>query len=237
MLASWLVIAAAAQEPAFDVASITPSQTARWGGEGSGREHIVWTPAGVTIENASLAMMVEWAWQVKPYQVSGPGWTFEERYNLRAKCGAPATLERLRLMLRTLLAERFRLALGHGSKEVAGFELLPDRGGPKLAAAKSEEEGGVRVENGRFVLRGATTAELAAWLSELAVIDRPVLDRTGMAGRFDGSLPAIPYPAPEGVDPGWIFTAIRQELGLMLRPSKSAVEVLTIERAERPSGN
>jgi uncharacterized protein (TIGR03435 family) len=68
-------------------------------------------------------------------------------------------------------------------------------------------------------------------------VDRPVLDKTGIAGAFDFTLPAIPYPAPDGVDPAWIFAAIREQLGLVLKPAKGAVEVLVIDRAERPSPN
>jgi hypothetical protein len=81
LLAGWLGLgchrapaqtAPAAPPAAFDVASITPSQMARRGGEGSERERISWTPTGVTLENASLAASIQWAYKVKFYQTSGP---------------------------------------------------------------------------------------------------------------------------------------------------------------------
>ncbi len=237
LLAAWVVLAChpAPAQTTFDVVSITPSPTARRGGEGSGREHISWTPTSVTLENASLTMLIEWAYDVKSYQVSGPGWTSEERYDVRAKNQNPAAIEELRRMLRTLLANRFRLTLHSEPKSMPVFELMAAPDGPKLQPAKADESTAVRIANSRFVLEATSMAQFAAWLSGLAVIDRPVLDRTGVAGAFDFSLPAIPYPAPEGVDPGWIFPMLREQLGLVLKPARQPIEVLIIDHADRPS--
>jgi len=223
--------------PAFDVASITPSATARRGGEGRGREHISWNPKGVTLDNASLTNAIEWAYQVKFYQVSAPAWASGDRYEILARCQNPASLERLRGMLQALLAGRFGLALHREAKVMAVYELRPDRGGPRLAPARAGEDTDLRVVNRRFILQAMSMGEFAGWLSDLAVVDRPVLDRTGVAGAYDFTLPAIPYPAPEGVDPAWIFTALRSELGLALRPAKAPVEILVVDRAEKPSPN
>ncbi|MGO9255160.1 MAG: TIGR03435 family protein [Bryobacteraceae bacterium] len=247
LLAGWLGLSchrapaqtapAAPPTAAFDVASIAPSQTARRGGEGSGRERISWTPTGVTLENASLAASIQWAYQVKFYQTSGPAWANGQRYDIRAKNQNPANVERLRLMLRTLLADRFRLALHREAQVMPVYELLADRNRLKLQAAKADEGTDMRVANGKFVFQHVSMAELAERLSELAAVDRPVLDKTGIAGAFDFTLPAIPYPAPDGVDPAWIFGAIREQLGLVLKPAKGAVEMLVIDHAERPSPN
>jgi hypothetical protein len=207
LLAVWLVLSCqhAPAQTGFDVVSITPSPTARRGGEGSGRERISWTPTSVTLENASLTVLIEWAYEVKFYQVSGPG--------------------------------RFRLALHGEPKSMPVFELMAAPSGPKLQAAKVDASNAVRIANSRFVLEATSMAQFATWLSNLAVIDRPVLDRTGIAGAFDFSLPAIPYPAPEGVDPGWIFPALREQLGLVLKPARQAIQVLIIDQASRPSAN
>ena len=223
--------------PAFDVASITPSQMARRGGEGSGREHISWTPKSLTLENASLTAAIQWAYEVKFYQTSGPAWASGDRWDVAARNQNPASPERLRLMLRQLLASRFRLGLHREAKLLSVFELRPDHGGPKFQAAKAGETTDLRVVNGQFVLQGMPVAAFAEWLSELAVVARPVLDRTGIHGTFDFTLPAIRYPAPEGVDPDWIFTALREQLGLALKPAKAPVEVLVIDHADRPSPN
>ncbi len=245
LLASWLglggcpVLAQTAppEPPAFDVASIAPSQMARRGGEGSGREHISWTPKSLTLENASLTAAIQWAYEVKFYQTSGPAWASGDRWDIAARNQNPAGPQRLRLMLRQLLASRFRLALHREAKLMSVFELRPDRSRPKLQAAKADETTDLRVVNGQFVLQDMSMAAFAEWLSELAVVDRPVLDRTGIRGAFNFTLPAIRYPAPEGVDPAWIFTALREQLGLALKPAKAPVEVLVIDRAERPSPN
>jgi uncharacterized protein (TIGR03435 family) len=230
-----LATAQTAPAPAFDVISIKPSQTARRGGEGSGREHISWTPTSVTLENASLTACIQWAYDLRFYQISGPTWPFGERYDILAKTDHPSSIEGLRLMLGTLLADRFHLAYHRARKTMTVYELLPYREGPKLQAAKAETTG-IRVAGGRFVLDRMSMAGLAAFLSELAEVDRPVLDRTGIAGVFDISLPAIPRGSPEA-DSVSIFAAIQEELGLTLKSARAEVETLVIDRAERPSAN
>lgn len=89
-------------------------------------------PIQMTFSNVSLKDLIQTAWDVKGYQVTGPGWLESARFDIAAKVPAGATKEQSRLMLQNLLAERFRLVLHHSSKEASIYALLVAKGGPKL---------------------------------------------------------------------------------------------------------
>ena len=225
-----------AQAPAFDVASVTPSAMARAGVEGSGREHITWTRTAVTIENASLSACIQWAYEVKFYQIDGPGWTVGERFDIVGKTNRPGSVGQLRMMLRTLLADRFRLTLHRATKSMPVFDLVAAKAGPRMQPSDGDGAPSLRVENQRFVFRHMTMPELAERLSGLAGVERPVVDKTGIAGAFDFSLPAIPHMPDDG-EATWLFAALEEGIGLALKPSKEPIEILAIDHAERPSPN
>jgi hypothetical protein len=93
--------------PAFDVASVKPNHDLRKGGEGAG-ERLEHSPTSVTMTNATLLSCVEWAWGVREYQVAGaPGWFGSEGFDIVAKTANPVSEDTLRLMMRSLLVERF----------------------------------------------------------------------------------------------------------------------------------
>src|SRR5260370_32828399 len=98
-------------QPAFEVASVKPSLIGRAGGEGSRREKVDHTPGSITMRNASMKSCIQWAYDVKSFQVTGPGWLETERYDVAAKAADPAPEAQLRLMLQTLLADRFKVTL------------------------------------------------------------------------------------------------------------------------------
>jgi uncharacterized protein (TIGR03435 family) len=116
----------------FDVASIRPSQAARAGGEGSGRESVTVSPAAVTLRNASLSFCIQWAYSVRFYQISGPEWISRSRYDVIAKPGTPSPSERqLKEMMQALLAERFRLRLHRDTRTIPVYELTATPGAAK----------------------------------------------------------------------------------------------------------
>jgi len=127
-------------------------------------------------------------------------------------------------MLQTLLADRFKLAVRHEARELPVYALVVAKNGPKLRAA----EGG-SMSSGPSMLRGQVPlSELAHYLSPS--LGRTVLDRTGLAGTFEIKLEWMP-------DEESLFTAIQEQLGLRLESTKAAVDVLVIDRAEKPSEN
>jgi uncharacterized protein (TIGR03435 family) len=223
-----------AQPLQFEVATIRAAAPVT-GVDGSGRERVDVTPTSVTIRNASLSFLIQWAYDVQFYQVSGPGWLNEQRYDVQSKPAVSASEKDLRLMMRALLAERFRLTL-HTEQRPRAVYFLVTREAPKLEVASAMETHSFGVAGGDFVFRGTSMTEFADQLSDFATVDRPVIDKTGLAGRFNFTLDSAARAIRGGEGPS-IFTAV-SELGLQMRPVDESVEVLVVEGAERnPSEN
>jgi uncharacterized protein (TIGR03435 family) len=225
----------ATPQQGFDVASIKPSRAARAGGEGSGRERITVTPNSVIIENAGLNFCIQSAYNVKFYQVSGPGWLTSERYDITAKTERRSSKEQLMEMTRDLLADRFNLRLHRETRTVPVYQLVARSRTMKLKRASSDQTPtGMTVENGSFVFRRVTMAEFAERLSDFSSFDRPVLDRTGIDGLFDITLTSAATAMRS--DPDAIFAAV-ESTGLRLDSTKAPLEILVVDHAEKPSPN
>ena len=236
---------AAATPPAFEVASVKPNLTARAGGEGSERENIAGSPGSLTMRNVNLRSAIQWAWRVRGYQVSGPGWLANEKYDIVAKTSSPASDDQLRLMLQTLLADRFQLKLHRETKELPVYLLVAGKRGAKLRASASEGSSSMRPAGGGLEFRNFTMAELAERLSVRPFsFDRPVLDETGLPGLFDFTMKLAGTDAElkqtlEGMERGGSdFALFLEQLGLKLQPKKGPVEILVVDRVEKaPLGN
>jgi uncharacterized protein (TIGR03435 family) len=237
-----LALSAGAQQPAFEVASVKPHKP-DVAGENRNHESIDSVPGALTVRNASLGSCIKWAYLVRDYQISGPAWLNEERYDITAKAAGPARLDELRRMLRTLLAERFSLRLHREAKQLPVYSLVAAKSGPKLHKAEPGSNTSMQGENGSFVFRGTSMAQLAEDLSTLSQVDRPVLDRTGIPGVFDFSLKIgednneMKRALIAGDGPS-IFTLIQEQLGLKLEARRDVAEVLVVDHAARiPSEN
>ena len=121
-----------AQNPAFEAASVKPAaarpgaRSRMQGGPGTG-------DAGqITYTNVTLASVLQRAYDVKVYQVTGPAWLSSERYDIAAKIPPDTSQEQFHRMLQNLLAERFHLALHHEARELPGYELAAQRNGARL---------------------------------------------------------------------------------------------------------
>jgi uncharacterized protein (TIGR03435 family) len=101
---------AAAAQNSFDVASIRPAE--------SKGEEIQVVPGGVTMRGYRMMSCIRWAYGIQDYQVSGPGWLTELSFDIVAKAGTAAPDSELRLMMRALLVERFKLEVHRESKEL-----------------------------------------------------------------------------------------------------------------------
>jgi uncharacterized protein (TIGR03435 family) len=219
----------------FDVASIKPSQAARVGGEGSGRESVSVTPSTVALRNASLSFFIQWAYSVRSYQISGPDWIRWSRYDLVAKTETPLGSERqLKEMTQALLADRFRLRLRRATRTIPVYQLTAGSGAAKLRHSATDEHSGMNVANGSFVFEHVTMSQLAENLSDLSAFDRPVVNTTGLDGAFDSTLPSAAAAMRE--NPDSIFSAL-ESIGLSLSARKSPVEILIVDHAEQPSQN
>ena len=89
-------------------------------------------PGQITYSNVSLKQVLTNAYGIKSYQVSGPKWLDSERFDIVAKIAMGATKEQFQMMLQNLLAERFKLAVHHETKELPIYALVVGKGGPKL---------------------------------------------------------------------------------------------------------
>jgi uncharacterized protein (TIGR03435 family) len=148
-------------------------------------------------------------------------------------------------MLQTLLGDRFKLKAHRETRALPVFVLIVGTSGSKLQIpnATCGDDGCIDVAPGMLIARDATMASMAATLSNM--VDRPVLDRTGLAGRYDVRLKFDPSsqkrfdgqetPNTATDDPS-IFAAI-QDLGLKLEPQRASVEILVIDYAEKPDSN
>jgi uncharacterized protein (TIGR03435 family) len=199
--------------------------------------------------------------------VGMPKWLTQERYNIDARIADsdadawrdPAQQkEMLHAMMQTLLAERCKLVVHREMKDKSIYVLVVGKNGSKLKASKSEEVEAMRAKdphavtipggsgffvrgqtNGHIDIYGATTGTLALLLSGPA--GRPVVDKTGLTGKYDMHLDMGQPgpPAAEGLaDPGpSVFSTVQEQLGLKLESQKDQVENLVIDHIERPSPN
>ena len=269
---------AGAQQPplAFETASVKPNKS------GDEERYIRIDPGGggLTVVNMQLRALITFAYQIQSFQLEGgPGWIASDRFDIlaRSEREVPATgaffagQEPLRMMMRTLLADRFKLVMHKETKELPIFELVlarqDGRLGPRLrpaavdcAAQAAAARGGtpppaasgppgpgcvlninpVSVRGG-----GVTMAMLANLLVGSA--QRLVIDRTGLTGNWDLEVNYTPDKSqvPPGVEPpvpiDWngpsLFTALEEQLGLKLRPTRGPVEVLVIDSVQQPTPN
>ncbi len=121
----------------FEVATVKHGLPGDYGAGGSGGPGTR-DPTRYSVENYPLSSLLEIAYGISSYQLSGPGWLDSERFTVTAKVPEGATKEQLKLMMRSLLIERFQLAAHFEKKEVAGYQLVVSKGGPKLAASPGD---------------------------------------------------------------------------------------------------
>ena len=222
---------AAVDIPSFEVASIRPSQP-KTAGEGRMLHMIKISPEGLTANNISFSELIQFAYSVAFYEISGPEWLKYERYEILAKTATPVALDRLKRMTRTLVEERFKFTFHREKRDAPVYALVVGKNGPKLAPAKSGAEKYFRVSHGSFVFRDISLAEFAEHLSDLRTIDRPVVDRTGLQGTFDITMDggAAAMLQDEGQS---IFTLIQEQLGLTLKAQNGSLDILVVDHAAK----
>lgn len=253
------------QAPSFEVASIKVNTI---GNEQSGPQNP--QPGGrVTLTNRTLRFLVQFAYSpfespLHDFQITGgPDWVDRDRFDITAKMpGNPTpsveTANLARLMLRTLLAERFKLDVRTEEREFPVYALVlarrDGRLGAGLRARPDSCEGVVRPRGPEFrepdlkgdarlcgLLRGGRGSlnyrgvPISSLLrpSALGGVDRIVVDQTGLPGLFDIDL-TWAVDASAAADAPSIFTAVQEQLGLRLQPASARMQLLVIDDAQRP---
>lgn len=203
-------------------------------------------PNGIVFTNVTLGDCIEAAWAIRPYQISGPEWLRSDKYDIMAKSAGKANRGQLLLMLQTLLADRFKMTAHRETKERSVYALVMGRNGSKLKAAGDSDEAGSKYVDGGIAFRSTSMAGFADYLAGLDPIDRAVIDRTGLNGKFDFTLRLFEERSGmTGFDKKFamkagenIFTDLQDQLGLKLDPTRAPIEVLVVDHAERiPSVN
>jgi uncharacterized protein (TIGR03435 family) len=239
-------------DPSFDVATIKPNDSGV-----PQMQQLTIRGRDFKVVNGSLGDLIAFAYEVQAKQIAGgPDWIDRERYDIAAVPdieGAPS-LTQLRSMVRKLLADRFKLTFHHDKRELAAFVLTVAKAGQKLTPTQATGPlpglGFGAGKNGLTLhVQNGTMANLAGFLQS-TVLDRPVVDQTGLTGKFDISLlflpddslfnghpPKLPPPTDRADTPASLFDAFQQQIGLKLSPEKTAVDVIAIDHVEKPSAN
>jgi uncharacterized protein (TIGR03435 family) len=228
---------------AFEVVSIKQSTEP----EGSSNWHS--SPAGsLRMHNQTLKALIRIAYKVRDAQVSGgPKWLDSDRYHIDAKASGPASDSQLMILLQSLLAERFKLALHREQKPLPGYALTVAKGGVKMQRAELGGPSRSNSNRGHMTATGLSMERFAQTL--WGMTGSPVSDETHLSGVFNFTLdwtreedrPIIPGDTPAPVaaaDPSAppnIFAALQDQLGLKLEPRKIPMEILIIDHAEKPA--
>lgn len=240
---------AADANPVFEVATIKPSRP-----EAQGKAFQVKGRQFFTF-NTSLTDLITFAYGVHARQITGgPAWMESEKYDLTAQPegeGQPNDRQ-WKTMFQKLLADRFQLTFHREKKELSVYAIVVGKTGPKLTKSGGDPNGlpGLFFRGlGNLPARNATMADFAG-VMQSAVLDRPVVDQTGLAGRFDFTLiwtpdefqfgglgVRVPPPTGDAAAPPDLFSAFQEQLGLRLESTKAPAEVLVIDRVENPSEN
>jgi uncharacterized protein (TIGR03435 family) len=256
----------------YEVASIKPNKS------GTNMVRLMFNPSGLSATNVTLGMLIRTAYGIEENQISGgPSWLKSEHYDVDAKMDS-ATADALHKlaedqrrvatqhMLQALLADRFKLAVHHDSKELSIYALVVAKSGPKLQQAKPGDtypngikgpdgigRGGVmRMGRGQLTGQALPMSALARLLT--GQLGRTVVDKTGLQGDYDFTLQWTPDESegasfrgpdtgPQGSAPSAdssgpsLFTALQEQLGLKLESQNGPVETYVIDHAEKPSEN
>jgi len=238
--------------PTFEVVTIKPSMPdAR--GKGIG------VPPGgrrMTTRNTSVSDLATFAWGIHPRQLVGaPAWVESEHFDLAIEPDGEGALNdrQWKMVIQKILADRFKLAFHRDKKELSVYALAVGKAGPKLTKSTGDPDGlpslGFRGRLGALAVRNANMKDFTG-LMQGTVLDRPVIDQTGIEGRWDFTLDwtpdefqftsfganGPPQPKDETPHPD-LYTAIQQQLGLKLESTKAQTEVLVFDKVEKPPEN
>ncbi len=216
----------------------------------------------INYSNATLKLLIAKAYEVKEYQITGPDWIDSDGYDVTATIPPNTPKDQVPLMLQGLLEDRFKLAVHREKKELPVYALVVGKNGPKLKTA--ENAGGMRMSlspNGMRLTAHAPLTALAEALSNL--MDRPVVDQTGIEGIYDidiewtpdehsnprmsGKMMAARVMGPAGgegkigppdsssdtMQAPPIFAAVQEKLGLKLDARKAPLDFVIVDHAER----
>ena len=227
--------------PIYDVSVIRPSAA-------ENEYSHVWTRLNtLEVRNISLLHLLESAFDVPEDMIVGlPEWAKHERLDIDAKTLDPEkaqlrelTVAQRRAMMQALFEDRLGLKWHYETRVLSSYDLLIAKGGPKLKSTVATGHNvGTSVNDTRCRLTNVPVSGLTVVLSDK--LGRPVVDKTGLTGRYDMDLVWSPDLAVPSVDPDApppLFTALQDQLGLKLESGQDPVQVFVIDRLTPPAAN
>jgi uncharacterized protein (TIGR03435 family) len=194
------------------------------------------SPGHFAMHNVPLRFAIEWAYDLKDYEVSGPDWIKgpDERYEIVGRAAGAASEADLRKMLQSLLVERVGMKTHRETRELPVYVLIPGKGPAKVKEPAAD--GAPGLQGGPTVLFHKQPISRMTFMMTRRM-DRPVLDMTGLTGIYDYSLDisglgAFSGPNPPEGSPS-IFTAVQNDLGLKLEARKHPIEILVIDAVNK----
>ena len=233
-----LLLAQPAPRLHFDVASVKPNTR----GGGTTRRIEQQT---LTYLNITLGEFIQMAYGVKRYQIEGEDWITApaaNRYDIVAKASEPATEAELQAMLAPLLEDRFHLKTHRETRVLPVYVLVQAKGGAKVTPGDGGEQNVSPDPGGGFRFRNYPIGGLLAMMAVMPTIGRPVIDRTGLTGRYNFSANLQDLRAGASTDEFKgavfqsdtpIFARLEEQLGLKLNSGREPIELLIVDHADR----
>ncbi len=191
----------------------------------------------------TLKFLLEWAYGIQPSQHSGgPSWIHSDRYDIVAKAEGNATDDQIKMMVQTLLADRFKLKLHHERRELPVYVVSVGKTAPRLFPPKDEETHALRfapqmgpdqkIVSYRVLATRYTLTQLTDVFARR--LGSVIVNQTGLNGEFDFTIDLTPdEDRPNHMDPTLLLTAMREQLGLTVKSQKVPVDILVIDSAEK----
>jgi uncharacterized protein (TIGR03435 family) len=233
LLAILAALPLVARQPAFEVASVKVNRT----GDNSSN-YVRLTNGRLKATNVTLKTILQSAYVLGALQIEGPAWLESDRFDLEAKSPEGVPDNQMRPMLQSLLKERFQLAAHRESREMPVYDLIAAKSGLKAPLFDPEHIPPPPQRNGAAsMIYGPFTMSQFAYAITPAA-GRPVLDKTGIEGRYFCTMTYSPLAAEStdnttGSGPLDFFAALEQQLGLKLESAKAPLPILIVDHAER----
>ncbi|HWE00506.1 MAG TPA: TIGR03435 family protein [Bryobacteraceae bacterium] len=253
LAAAGLSAFAPGQRPVFEVASVKVNKS----GDQAGHGQILLASGRLNFLNTRMRDLIMWAYSVRREHVIGPGWLDTDRFDIVAKARPNTKLSDARLMLQSLLVERFNLAVRHGERLMPVFVLITAKEGSHLKPSSvNGQPECIRGDGPKGLIHinctDLSVQDLADYLPDLApgYIDRPIVDSTQLKGTYDLKLDWAPKPSlpkeaatisdsiPDLPAGPTIFDELQKHFGLRLKPEKRPMPIIVINHVERvPTDN
>ncbi len=244
-----------AQRPEFEVASVRANKS------GSGSFSVSMPAGRYETSNVPLREIIRSAFQLKDYQIAGPDWIKSEHYDIQAKMPEGSSKDQVYPMIQALLADRFKMQFHRETREMPIYALLVSKAGAHLTPADDSNDritpaaptrlsgGGSPSATGAVIapagaVPGSVPPEMRPTMQNVGslsgfadslsrILDRPVIDMTGLGGRYNIRLSYKKETDPADDPRPSIFAAVMEQLGLRLESRKGPVEIIVIDSIAR----